>query len=109
MTAMNVIGHLGFEVLWRGFASNRIFKWHNTSVHHNQHHQRVHCNYGLYFNLWDRLMGTNHPTYEAEYRRVTERPASARWSVAAARWMVSPSGTHYIKSLVTCSGLMVIP
>jgi lathosterol oxidase len=76
MTAMNVVGHLGFEVLWRGFATNRFFKWHNTSVHHNQHHRRVNCNYGLYFNLWDRLLGTNHPEYEAEYRRVTEREST---------------------------------
>jgi lathosterol oxidase len=72
MTAMNVVGHLGFEILPRGFAMHPLFKWHNTSVHHNQHHRAIRCNYGLYFNLWDRLMGTNHPTYEAEYRRVTE-------------------------------------
>lgn len=72
MTAMNVFGHLGYEILPHGFATHPIFKWHNTGVHHNQHHRRIHCNYGLYFNLWDRLMGTNHPEYEAEYRRVTE-------------------------------------
>lgn len=31
-------------------------------------------NYGLYFNVWDRLMGTNHPDYEARFREVTTRP-----------------------------------
>jgi sterol desaturase/sphingolipid hydroxylase (fatty acid hydroxylase superfamily) len=70
MTAMNVFGHLGFEILPAGFLKNRFLRWHNTSVHHNMHHRYVHCNYGLYFNIWDRLMGTNHPRYEEEYDRV---------------------------------------
>ena len=34
-------------------------------------------NYGLYFNVWDRLMGTNHDAYEARFREVTSRPAEA--------------------------------
>lgn len=77
MTAMNVVGHLGFEILPAGFLKNRFWRWHNTSVHHNMHHRYVHCNYGLYFNIWDRLMGTNHPRYEKEYDRVcSKRPAS---------------------------------
>jgi sterol desaturase/sphingolipid hydroxylase (fatty acid hydroxylase superfamily) len=73
MIVMNVLGHLGYEVLPAGFARHRFFRWHNTSVHHNMHHNRVHCNYGLYFNIWDRLMGTNHPDYENQYDRVTRR------------------------------------
>ena len=28
------------------------------------HHRLVKCNYGLYFNFWDRVMKTNHPHYE---------------------------------------------
>ena len=72
MTVMNVIGHLGFEILPRGFTTHWFGRWHNTSVHHNMHHRRTHCNYGLYFNLWDRVMGTNHARYEDEYRRITE-------------------------------------
>jgi Delta7-sterol 5-desaturase len=73
MTAMNVVGHLGFEILPAGFLRNRFCRWHNTSVHHNMHHRYVHCNYGLYFNIWDRLMRTNHPRYEEEYDRVFAR------------------------------------
>jgi sterol desaturase/sphingolipid hydroxylase (fatty acid hydroxylase superfamily) len=37
----------------------------------------VHCNYGLYFNIWDRLMRTNHARYEEEYERVCAAPRSA--------------------------------
>jgi sterol desaturase/sphingolipid hydroxylase (fatty acid hydroxylase superfamily) len=70
MTVMNVVGHLGFEILSAGFLKNRFWRWHNTSVHHNMHHHYVHYNYGLYFNIWDRLMGTNHPRYEEEYSRI---------------------------------------
>jgi Delta7-sterol 5-desaturase len=78
MTVMNVLGHLGFEVLPRGFVRHWLFRWHNTSVHHNQHHRYVNCNFGLYFNIWDRLMKTNHPHYEEDYDRVTGAPPALR-------------------------------
>jgi lathosterol oxidase len=71
MTLMNVGGHLGFEILPRGFATHRVFRWHNTTVHHDMHHRHINCNYGLYFNVWDRLMDTNHAHYEEEFDRVT--------------------------------------
>ncbi len=74
MTVMNVFGHLGFEILPAKFLRSRILRWHNTSVHHNMHHRYVHCNYGLYLNVWDRLMGTNHPRYEQEYERICRTP-----------------------------------
>lgn len=73
MTLMNIAGHLGYEFLPRGFASHRMLRWHNTPLHHNMHHRHVQCHFGLYFNVWDRLMGTNHPDYETEYDRVTRR------------------------------------
>ena len=73
MTLLNVFGHLGFEILPKNFTRHFLFKWHNTSVHHNMHHRYVNCNYGLYFNLWDRWMGTNHPHYLEEYDAVKSR------------------------------------
>jgi sterol desaturase/sphingolipid hydroxylase (fatty acid hydroxylase superfamily) len=75
MTGMNVLGHCGFEILPRGFTRHPVSRWHNTTVHHDMHHRHVHCNYGLYYNLWDRLMGTNHPRYEEEFERVKGRAA----------------------------------
>ncbi len=83
MTAMNVLGHLGFEILPAGFVKNRFWRWHNTSVHHNMHHRYVHCNYGLYFNLWDRLMGTNHPRYEEEFDRLATPSGSVETRMAS--------------------------
>ena len=77
MTAMNVLGHCGFEILPRGFTRHPITRWHNTTVHHNMHHRFVHCNYSLYYNVWDRLMGTNHARYHEEFEQVKARGAAA--------------------------------
>ncbi|ASU36677.1 sterol desaturase family protein [Mucilaginibacter xinganensis] len=70
---LNVAGHLGYELFPKGFASHKIFKWHNTSTHHNMHHRLVKCNYGLYLNFWDRIMHTNHPEYEDSFNRIVEQ------------------------------------
>lgn len=70
---LNVMGHLGYELFPKGFASHKIFRWHNTSTHHNMHHRLVKCNYGLYFNFWDRVMKTNHPNYEKSFEDIVEK------------------------------------
>lgn len=36
----------------------KIFKWQNTPVDHDVHHQNSKYNFGLYLTIWDRLMGT---------------------------------------------------
>jgi Delta7-sterol 5-desaturase len=66
----NIYGHLGFEIFPKGFTTHWFWGWFNTSVHHNMHHQRVNHNYGLYFNIWDRLMKTNHPEYLSTFEKV---------------------------------------
>lgn len=73
MTFMNVLGHLGFEMYPQGFTKHWFGKWHNTATHHNMHHRFFNCNYGLYFNYWDRIMGTNHPNYHNVFEEVTSR------------------------------------
>ncbi len=70
---MNIYFHSGYELYPKGFASHPIFKWFNTSTHHNLHHQRFLGNYGLYMNIWDRWMGTNFPNYEESYEKVVEK------------------------------------
>jgi Delta7-sterol 5-desaturase len=45
----------------------------NTPTNHVMHHETLCGNFGLYFNLWDRLMGTNHEDYEQRFREVTSR------------------------------------
>lgn len=63
MIVINVWGHLGFELLPAGFRRHWLFRWHNTTTHHDMHHRHVTGNYSLYFNFWDRVMGTNHRDY----------------------------------------------
>lgn len=70
MIVMNVIGHLGFELFPSGFLKNKVSRWFNTSTHHNMHHHYGRGNYGLYFNIWDRILRTNHPDYEKEFDAV---------------------------------------
>jgi lathosterol oxidase len=67
---LNVMGHSGFEFFHSGFTTGTITKWHNTSTHHNMHHKYATNNYGLYFNFWDRIMGTNHPKYTETFEQV---------------------------------------
>jgi len=72
-TSLNVMGHLGFELFWSGFTTRKFTRWSNTSTHHNMHHKYANANYGLYFNFWDRMMGTNHPEYHQQFEMVKER------------------------------------
>ncbi len=70
---LNVGGHTGYEVMRNGFTQRRRSKWSNTATHHNMHHKYVNCNYGLYFNVWDQLMGTNHERYHQEFEANVNR------------------------------------
>jgi len=74
----NVFGHAGFEIFPHWFLDSRLGKFFNTPTNHTMHHQYFSCNYGLYFNIWDRLMGTNHKDYEARFREVTLPPDDSR-------------------------------
>jgi sterol desaturase/sphingolipid hydroxylase (fatty acid hydroxylase superfamily) len=76
-TAINVYGHLGYELYPRGWAQHPLGRWINTSVAHNAHHDQARHNFGFYFLFWDRWMGTLDPSYEAKYREsFAARPAS---------------------------------
>ncbi len=69
----NVYGHLGFEIYPKGFNKHWLGKWMNTSVSHNQHHQYFKGNYGLYFTIWDRMMGTLRSDYDASFENLKKR------------------------------------
>ena len=69
----NVAGHTGYEFYPRWFLDTWFGKIINTPTNHAMHHEKMRGNYGLYFNVWDRLMGTNHADYERRFREVTSR------------------------------------
>ncbi|WP_293789049.1 sterol desaturase family protein [uncultured Pedobacter sp.] len=76
--AINVYGHLGYEVAPKWFRKSWLFGLLNTSVHHNLHHTRFKGNYGLYFRIWDRVMGTEHPEYVKTYDQLQEKRFGSR-------------------------------
>lgn len=58
MVYKNVRGHAGYEFT-SSTERQKKRKWLlSYSIDHNQHHLYGRGNYGLYFNLWDRLMHT---------------------------------------------------
>lgn len=74
----NVVGHTGYEIYPRWLMDSWLGKILNTPTNHAMHHEFIRGNYGLYFNIWDRLMGTNHHDYERRFREVTSRTAKAK-------------------------------
>lgn len=72
---VNVAGHLSFEIFDKRILKGNAWfmKFHNTVTHHNMHHKYFDYNYGLYFNIWDTLMGTVHPKYYETFEEVTNR------------------------------------
>lgn len=68
---MNIWWHLGYEFFPAWWTKNPLTQWINSSTHHNMHHEKFNGNYSLYFNFWDRIMGTNFPDYEKRFAEVT--------------------------------------
>jgi Delta7-sterol 5-desaturase len=74
MILRNVMGHLGFEILPKGFTKNKWLNWNTSITHHSMHHEHLHSNFGLYFTWWDRLMKTEHKHYHQVFDEVKARP-----------------------------------
>lgn len=72
-TFITVYGHTGFEVFPKSFIKNKFWNINNSSTHHNMHHQHGKYNYGLYFNIWDKLMKTNNPAYIEYFEKITSK------------------------------------
>jgi Delta7-sterol 5-desaturase len=68
MTVMGVTNHMGWEVFPRWLVHSRLGNWLITASHHQLHHERYNCNYGLYFRFWDRICKTDRGLAEA-FRR----------------------------------------
>ncbi len=69
--AFNVLGHCGHEIFPRWFLRGPAGLVLNSVTHHALHHEKFRGNYGLYFNVWDRLMGTNHADYARRFEQAT--------------------------------------
>lgn len=58
-TVMGVTNHMGWEMFPKRHIAGTIGRLFITASHHEVHHKRYGCNYGLYFRYWDRLCGTD--------------------------------------------------
>jgi len=59
MTLMGVTNHMGWEMFPKPLVHGPVGRWLITATHHDLHHHKYRCNYGLYFRFWDRLCGTD--------------------------------------------------
>ena len=87
----NVMGHAGAEVHSAAFGPGRWLGWNNTTTHHDLHHEAGRYNYGLYFRLWDRLMGTEHPDYRRKFEAIVSPAATNTAASASMRGATSMS------------------
>lgn len=67
MTIWAVITHLGYELFPVSFPRHWLGKWLIGPTHHSLHHRKYSVHYGLYFTIWDKLLGTHDPNYESEF------------------------------------------
>ena len=76
MTLMGVTNHMGWELFPAWIVEGRAGRWLITASHHELHHHKYRCNYGLYFRHWDRLCGTDRGlgTFEAAGARRRRDP-----------------------------------
>jgi len=58
-TLTAVLNHAGSEVLPAWWVRGPPGAWLISATHHSVHHTRYDRNFGLYFRIWDRLMGTD--------------------------------------------------
>jgi Delta7-sterol 5-desaturase len=86
-TLVNTAGHTGYEVVPQVISKNWFFKYFNTVTHHDAHHTNVRVNYGAFFNLWDRWMGTFQD--DAEKAKVAENIVPNRQKSTATVHQVS--------------------
>jgi Delta7-sterol 5-desaturase len=59
MSVVAVFNHSGWEILPRWLVSGPVGGQLISATHHSYHHTRFDRNFGLYFRLWDKLMGTD--------------------------------------------------
>lgn len=83
-TLVNTAGHTGYEMVPTVLSRSWLFQGLNTVTHHDAHHTNMRVNFGSFFNVWDRWMGT---FLDASVQRPAEKapaptPSSAQQPAA---------------------------
>lgn len=75
MIIRNVMGHAGLELHARWWLKTPLTRWISTTTHHDLHHSgSFKHNFGFYFTYWDKICGTEHPEYAAEFAKSVAKP-----------------------------------
>ncbi|WP_146450623.1 sterol desaturase family protein [Bythopirellula polymerisocia] len=74
---LNIIGHSGYEFFPKNFATSPLTKFSSCATYHYLHHRNSNCNFALFFNFWDRIMGSMAPDYASFYAATRGRVDSA--------------------------------
>jgi sterol desaturase/sphingolipid hydroxylase (fatty acid hydroxylase superfamily) len=67
MSITAVINHAGVEVYGSSALRSPLARWMVGATHHDLHHLRYRCNYGLYFTFWDVWMRTEDAGFEKRF------------------------------------------
>lgn len=70
MLVCNSAGHLSYEFYPKFLYDFPVIRQFNAATHHLMHHKYYNSNFSLYYNWWDRWMGTNHKDYFKTYKKV---------------------------------------
>lgn len=71
---INAVGHGGIELFRSGWSRHPLIGLFSSATHHYVHHKYVNANFGLYFALWDKAMGTEHPKMHEEFEAACVHP-----------------------------------
>lgn len=66
MTVWAILNHIGLDRLPLPFPHNWLGRWFIGPAHHSIHHNKYTLHFGLYFTFWDKLLGTQDPSFEAK-------------------------------------------
>lgn len=68
MSVTAVINHAGVEVYPSSALNSPLFRWMVGATHHDLHHLKYRCNYGLYFTFWDVWMKTEDAGFAKRFK-----------------------------------------
>lgn len=78
MSITAVINHAGVEIYASGAVSNPLGRWMVGATHHDLHHLKYRCNYGLYFTFWDVWMKTEDAGFEERFLEHSSKPSNKK-------------------------------
>lgn len=83
MSVTAVINHAGVEVYPSSAVKSSPAKWIIGATHHDMHHLKYRCNYGLYFTFWDHWMGTEEAGFEERFLKHSSEDINLKKDVAS--------------------------